>query len=76
MLTTRGYGRNRVAAASTYGVSERPRLRLTPRLSQQIAVAANQGRRTFQAQVIVMLEDWLRQHGPCGSPQAASQGEG
>jgi hypothetical protein len=49
---------------------ERARLRLGFALSQRVAMAAHQGQRSFEAQVRHMLEDWLRQHGPCGSPQA------
>jgi hypothetical protein len=48
---------------------ERARLRLGFALSQRVAIAAHQGQRSFEAQVRHMLEDWLRQHGPCGSPQ-------
>jgi hypothetical protein len=51
---------------------ERARLRLGFALSQRVAMAAHQGQRSFEAQVRHMLEDWLRQHGPCGS----TQGEG
>jgi hypothetical protein len=49
---------------------DRARLRLGFALSQRVAMAAHQGQRSFEAQVRHMLEDWLRQHGPCGSPQA------
>jgi hypothetical protein len=49
---------------------ERARLRLGFALSQRVAMAAHQGQRSFEAQVRHMLEDWLRQHGPCGSQQA------
>jgi hypothetical protein len=48
---------------------ERLRLRLGFALSQRVAMAAHQGQRSFEAQVRHMLEDWLRQHGSCGSPQ-------
>jgi hypothetical protein len=55
---------------------ERARLRLGFALSQRVAMAAHQGQRSFEAQVRHMLEDWLRQHGPCGAQPAAPQGEG
>jgi hypothetical protein len=55
---------------------ERVRLRLGFALSQRVAMAAHQGQRSFEAQVRHMLEDWLRQHGPCCAPHTASQGEG
>jgi hypothetical protein len=55
---------------------DRARLRLGFALSQRVAMAAHQGQRSFEAQVRHMLEDWLRQHGPCGAQHAAPQGEG
>jgi hypothetical protein len=55
---------------------DRARLRLGFALSQRVAMAAHQGQRSFEAQVRHMLEDWLRQHGPCGAQPTAPQAEG
>jgi hypothetical protein len=63
-------GERRMAMSRPSTSRDRARLRLGFALSQRVAMAAHQGQRSFEAQVRHMLEDWLRQHGPCGSPQA------
>jgi hypothetical protein len=69
------HGGNMAATGYTRPVPRRPHaaklLRLTPELEAEIDAIARREYRTFTAQVVKMLEEWLASHPEQREPQLA-----